>query len=62
MQVSGIKRQLIDQTRNLNKLLEQAATYGSRTNAPLNLQNEIENIETAIAALKDELAALEKRA
>ena len=62
VQVSGIKRQLIDQTRNLNKLLEQAATYGSRTNAPLNLQNEIENIETAIAELKDELAALEKRA
>jgi predicted nucleic acid-binding Zn-ribbon protein len=60
VQVSGIKRQLIDQTRNLNKLLEQAASYGSRTNAPLNLQNEIENIETAIAALKDELAALEK--
>ncbi|HXV98012.1 MAG TPA: hypothetical protein VEC93_06280, partial [Anaerolineae bacterium] len=60
VQISGIKRQLIDQTRNLNKLLEQAATYDSLTNAPLNLQNEIEKIEMTIAELKDELAALEK--
>jgi hypothetical protein len=62
VQISGIKRQLIDQTRNLNKLLEQAATYGSLTNAPLNLQNEIEKIEMTIAELKDELAALENSA
>jgi hypothetical protein len=60
VQIAGIKRQLIDQTRNLNKLLEQAATYGSLTNAPLNLQNEIDNIETAIAELKEQLAELDK--
>ncbi len=59
VQISGLKRQLIDQTRNLNKLLEQAATYGSRTNAPLNLQNEIESIEVALNELKEQLAELE---
>ncbi|MBE7470251.1 MAG: hypothetical protein DPW09_13250 [Anaerolineae bacterium] len=59
VQVAGIKRQLIDQTRNLNKLLEQAATYGSRTNAPLNLQNELDSIEATIAELRDQLAELE---
>ncbi|NJN93993.1 MAG: hypothetical protein HC875_07795 [Anaerolineales bacterium] len=59
VQIAGIKRQLIDQTRNLNKLLEQAATYGSRTNAPLNLQNELDSIETTIAELRDQLAELE---
>jgi hypothetical protein len=60
VQISGLKRQLIDQTRNLNKLLEQAATFGSRSNAPLNLQNELENIEEAINELKLQLAELEK--
>lgn len=59
VQVAGIKRQLIDQTRNLNKLLEQAATYGSRTNAPLNLQNDLDSIEATIAELRDQLAELE---
>jgi hypothetical protein len=43
----------------LNKLLEQAATYGSRTNAPLNLQNELDSIEATIAELRDQLAELE---
>lgn len=60
VQISGIKRQLIDQTRNLNKLLEEAASYGSRTSAPLKLQNEIESIEMNIEELKEQLAELEK--
>jgi hypothetical protein len=62
VQISGIKRQLIDQTRNLNKLLEEAASYGSRTSAPLKLQNEIESIEMNIEELKEQLAELEKDA
>jgi hypothetical protein len=60
VQISGIKRQLIDQTRNLNKLLEQAASYGSRSSAPLSLQNELESIEAVIDELKEQLAELDK--
>lgn len=61
VQISGIKRQLIDQTKNLNKLQEQAAVYGSLGNAPLNLQNEIETLETLIEELKEQLAELESK-
>ncbi len=58
-QIGGIKRQLIDQTKNLNRLLEEASTYGTRTSAPLKLQNDIEKLETHIAELKEELTELE---
>ncbi|MFN8457826.1 MAG: hypothetical protein U0401_24760, partial [Anaerolineae bacterium] len=60
VQIFGLKRQLIDQTKNLNKLQEQAAAYGSLGNAPLNLQNEIETLETLIEELKEQLAELEQ--
>ena len=39
--VYSLKRQLVLNTRNLNKLQEDAATYGSLSSAPLKLQNEI---------------------
>jgi hypothetical protein len=60
VQMTGLKRQLIEQTRNLNRLLEEAAAYGSRTSAPLKLQNDIEKIETDITELQEKLAALEE--
>ncbi len=60
VQIAGLKRQLIDQTKNLNKLQEQAAVYGSLGNAPLNLQNEIEALETVLEELKEQLAELEQ--
>jgi hypothetical protein len=60
VQISGIKRQLIEQTRNLNKLQEEAATYGSLSSAPLKLQNEIERIELTLAELKEQLAELQQ--
>lgn len=59
-QIVGIKRQLINQIRNLNKLLEEASTYGSRTSAPLKLQNDIEEIEAIIVDLGDKLSTLEE--
>jgi AAA+ ATPase superfamily predicted ATPase len=56
------KRRLLDQTKNLNKLLERAAKYGSRSDAPLDLQNDIEEIEDTIARLENELEILEQDA
>ncbi len=60
IQIDGIKLQLIDQAKNLNKLREQAATYGSLSSAPLNVQNEIERMETHIAELQEKLGKLEE--
>ncbi len=60
VKISGLKGQLIEQTKNLNKLNEEAASYGSRSSAPLKLQNDIETIETNIETLQEELAALEE--
>jgi hypothetical protein len=56
VETSGLKRRLIQETRNLNMMLEEAATYGSRTSAPLKLQNDIEQKETTIAEIKEQLA------
>jgi hypothetical protein len=58
MQTSSLKRRLIQETRNLNVMLEEAATYGNRTSAPLKLQNDIEQIEATIAEIKEQLAEL----
>jgi hypothetical protein len=58
--VYSLKRQLVRYAGNLNKLREDAATYGSLSSAPLKLQNEIEEIENTIAELQDKLEALEK--
>jgi hypothetical protein len=60
VQLAGLKRQLIDHTKNLNKLRDQAAMYG--INVPLNLQNEIEKTEEAIAEIKEQLTTLEGKA
>ena len=56
--IYSLKRQIVRHTGNLNKLLEEAATYGSRTSAPLKLQNQIEEIETTIAGLQVKLEKL----
>ncbi len=61
-QISSLKRQLFKQTKALNKLLEEAASYGTRGSAPLKLQNDIEELEAAIAELKEQLAELEQEA
>jgi hypothetical protein len=58
MQTSSLKRRLIQETRNLNVMLEEAVTYGNRTSAPLKLQNDIEQIEATIAEIKEQLAEL----
>jgi len=60
VQVAGLKRQLIDHTKNLNKLRDQAALHG--INVPLNLQNEIEKTEEMITEIKEQLAMLEGNA
>ncbi len=59
--IRSLKRRLLDQTKNLNKLLENAAEYGSRSSTPLKLQNEIEKIEDTIARLQDELEILQEQ-
>ena len=60
--VYSLKRQVVRYTSNLNKLMEDAATYGSLSSAPLKLQNEIEEIEKTVADLQEKLAALESEA
>ncbi len=57
--IYSLKRRLIRYSGNLNRLLEEVATYGSRSSAPLKLQNEIEEIETTITKLKKDLDTLE---
>lgn len=59
--VYSLKRQLVRYTGNLNKLMEDAAMYGSLSSAPLKLQNEIEEIEQMIADLQAKLAVLEQQ-
>ncbi len=59
--VYSLKRQLVRYTGNLNKLMEDAATYGSLSSAPLKLQNEIEEIEQMIADLQAKLTLLEQQ-
>jgi hypothetical protein len=58
--IQSLKLQLLTYTGNLNKLLEEAATYGSRSSAPLKLQNEIDKAETTVMELEEKLAALEQ--
>jgi hypothetical protein len=60
IQIAGVKQQLINQTKNQNKLLIEASRYGSLTSAPLKLQNDIEDIETYIAELEEKLKRLEE--
>lgn len=60
VQIDGIKQELIIQTKNRNKLKNRAAKYGGLTNAPLELQNDIEDIEAVIDELKDKLKELEE--
>jgi hypothetical protein len=62
VEISGLKSRLIDQTKLLNKYLEEAATYGTLGSAPMKLQNDIEKIQETIAEIKEQLAALEGRA
>lgn len=59
--VYSLKRQLVRYTGNLNKLMEDAAMYGSISSAPLKLQNEIEEIEKMIADLQAKLTLLEQQ-
>jgi hypothetical protein len=59
--IYSLKRQLVRYTRNLNKLQEDAAMYGSLSSAPLKLQNEIDEIETTMAELQEKLDALEQK-
>ena len=59
--IYSLKRQLVRYTGNLNKLMEDAATYGSLSSAPLKLQNEIEEIEQTIADLQAKLNLLEQQ-
>jgi len=58
--VYSLKRQILRYSSNLNKLQEDAATYGSLSSAPLKLQNEIEEIERTIAGLQKKLNTLEQ--
>lgn len=58
--VYSLKRQILRYSSNLNKLQEDAATYGSLSSAPLKLQNEIEEIEQTIADLQVKLNTLEQ--
>ncbi len=58
--IYSLKRQLVLNTRNLNRLQEDAASYGSLSSAPLKLQNEIEEIKKSIAELQAKLDALER--
>lgn len=58
--IQSLKLLLLKHTGNLNKLLEEAATYGSRSSAPLKLQNDIDQFETTIMELEEKLAALEQ--
>ncbi|MBI1879835.1 MAG: hypothetical protein HYR94_16705 [Chloroflexi bacterium] len=60
VQTASLKRRLIQETKNLNVMLEEAATYGSRTSAPLKLQNDIEQVEATIAEIREQLAELEQ--
>jgi prefoldin subunit 5 len=59
--IYSLKRQLVRYTGNLNKLMEDAAMYGSLSSAPLKLQNEIEEIEQMIADLQAKLTLLEQQ-
>ncbi len=61
-QIYSLKRRLLDQTRNLNRLREESATYGNQGSAPLKLQNDLVTLETIVAGLQQELAELEGRA
>ena len=58
--IYSLKRQLVTYTKNLNKLHEEAASYGSLSSAPLKLQNEIEEIENTVAELQQKLNILEQ--
>jgi hypothetical protein len=58
--IYSLKRQMLRYSGNLNKLQEDAATYGSLSSAPLKLQNEIEEIEQIIADLQVKLNTLEQ--
>ncbi|RME69877.1 MAG: hypothetical protein D6784_17650 [Chloroflexi bacterium] len=58
--ILSLKKQIVQHTGNLNKLKEEAATYGSPSSAPLKLQNDIDAIETALAELEEELSLLEQ--
>lgn len=57
--IYSLKRQILRYSSNLNKLQEEAASYGSLSSAPLKLQNEIEEIENTIADLQGKLDAVE---
>lgn len=59
-QIYSLQRRLLEHTGNLNKLQEEAASYGGTSSAPLKLQNDIERQEEIIAELEAELAKLEQ--
>ncbi len=56
--IESLRRQLAQQEANRGKLLEQAAIYGGKEMAPLELQNRLEIIETSIADINAELKKL----
>jgi hypothetical protein len=58
--INTLKRQLLKYSGNLNKLMEEAATYGGVGSAPLKLQNDIEDAETTVAEIEAKLEALEQ--
>jgi septal ring factor EnvC (AmiA/AmiB activator) len=57
--IDSLRRQLAQHYANLNKLEEEAARYGTRTSAPLKLQNDIAELETTVAEIEEKLTKLE---
>jgi uncharacterized protein len=59
-QIRSLKQRILQHADNLNEYLEQAATYGGPTNAPIKLKNDIKEQESIINELEAELARLEQ--
>jgi hypothetical protein len=57
--ILSLKKQIFTYTGNLNKLMEEAASYGGLSSAPLKMQNEVEEMQLTLANLQEQLAVVE---